>query len=270
MKTLTIVALSLVLSFSLAAEQAAFDNSNCRMHLENIDPELPQSEQIRLDLIEGIWGEKHSTASTLSFHADGSVGRISRNKNGLYTYTVLHWKVEMHSGEPVLYLHDSSQGKDQRFFVEQTCAGINLKDVHTGITSSLSFEETPSSIAANVSRTMVGNWSHSLSVSRLQQVSGLDKEHYKSLKAQVKMEFRPDGSYYQTVECHEAKFKHEDFGRWSISKNGKFLLMESGKDVSGNRCIPIKFLEWDEMVLTQALPAHMATPSKDGFYFNKI
>ena len=90
----------------------------------------------------------------------------------------------------------------------------------------------------------------------------------------LKYHFRADGTYSKILGGAETII--EEKGPWEVSEDSKYLLMRSrslcnGQEVATTQVATIKHLQFDEMVLEQAICVDGVTISAEpqNFYFNK-
>lgn len=243
------------------------DSANCRTYLLEIDPELPQSEQVRIDLLQGQWNT--SDAIQWDFHADGRLYHINTDASGAQELTTSKWDVKMYDAFTVLYIsHDDNPGIE-RYMVEQTCDGVELNNIDDDTNLVLDFEKPDFSTRKKAQSTILGHWENALSPDQIAAIPALNRGGAAPHKARIAFDFMADGSFVQLIHCMEYQITFETRGTWAISKDGKTLLMSDLSQVDKARCIEIQYLELDEMVLRNLVPATAAQNMKKSYYFNK-
>ena len=244
-----------------------FDSAKCRTYLLELDPEMPQSEQVRIDLLQGQW----STASDVQwdFHPDGKLYHINVNKNGDQALTTSKWDVKMYDAFTVLYVSHTNDPGIDRYMVEQTCDGIELSNIDDDTHLVLDFEKPDLAKRKRAERTIIGHWENALSPDQISGIPGLNRGGVAPHKARIAFDFMADGTFTQLIHCMEYQITLETRGTWAISKDGKALLMSELNQVEKERFINIQYLELDEMVLRNLVPASSEPNMKKSFYFNK-
>jgi len=268
MKNLFITIFCLCTALFSSAEQGNFEAiRKCRPHLENVNPELPASQMIRLDLTQGDWSEEDRK---WSFQEDGTAQVVRKTKKGSYTFEAYQWDVKIHEAEPILYLTTLKNAHTQHYFVSQTCDGVSLSNVRNESSIQLNFEDEARLKADAAKRSITGHWENVLNKTQLSLLFPNQEEGLLMIRAKLSFDFNNDGTFSQILDGEKDGILKQSKGKWAVSKDGKFLLLSQLSNGEADRCIPIQYLQLDELVLRQVLPQAGVTESDRGLYFNKL
>ena len=270
MKALLILLLSLMSFGYLSAGQFDdFDSTNCRSNLKKIDPNLPQVEQVRMDLITGSWKSSQSKKANWTFDREGQLHIITQEPDGAYSSVNCNWQVSEQESFTILYISKEGTALNARYFVEQTCDGIELENIDSEEQLNLEFNKPADVMRKQYASMINGHWENTLNSKQIAAIDHFNEVQERPKRATIALDFYSDGTFVQTLECQEAGMNEEERGQWTISKDGRFLLLTSLSGQKENRVIPIRYLELDELVLTQVLPMSEEVAPSQGFYFNK-
>jgi hypothetical protein len=91
------------------------------------------------------------------------------------------------------------------------------------------------------------------------------------VRAKISLDFYEDGSFVQILHSAEKGITQETKGKWILSKDARFLVvdLQDGDGATKSKCLPIQYLEMDELVLSQVLPFQNGLDADSDFYFNK-
>ncbi len=274
MKKHLFISVGLLAIFALAAR--ADQGLRCR-DLPKTAGDTNLSGRITQDLLSGIWTKGATldagldqVEAVVQFSSEGLVDFIERDPSGQYLTKSMHWRVEATGREARLLLEGGRQGR-QIYRVDQTCEGVLLTDVHTS--RRLFLRHNTLSRAAEFNRLqqgLVGSWSNSMYPfdppargGRQERIEG----------AFLTYELHADGTYTKSLGGNQLVVREK--GAWELSKDGRFLLLHTTREVSGRRqqvteIARIKYLQLDELVLEQALEANsqaFCTRRKDFFFY---
>lgn len=273
MKSLfSLILLILFGGFIYAAQLEPFNGDGCRTYLKSINPELHPKEQVRLDLIQGNWQSETQQVIQWEFQEDGTVYLLSQQSDGAVVSIAGNWRLGYEMSATVLYLQNEEDLSSMRYLVEQTCDGIELENVDNEESLSLDYVKAKSAAKPAVLRQIVGHWENTLSQQQVKALPALFTGNSESVvKAKVSLDFFADGSFTQILESRAAGVAHELKGKWMLSKDARFLILDlqAGDGMTESRCLPIQYLELDEMVVSQVLPFKNGVTADTDFYFNK-
>lgn len=270
MKSLCIIILTVFcVSTSYASQLNIFEKEPCRLNFVELNAELAPAEQVRQDLIQGTWKTDEAQVLDWSFQDDGQLFVINKEGNE-YVAKQANWKVEYHRAGAILYLNDLSSDKVLRYFVEQTCDGIELENIDKAERLELDFVKGQEKQYKATLKTISGHWEHSLQSKDLAAIPGLQSnQRTLSNRISVSIDLHEDGSFEQKIICGDKGVQKSVFGQWALSPNAKFLIVYAKGGANEIQCLPIQYLEMDELVLTQILPGDYTIQASKGFYFNK-
>jgi len=272
MKTFVSIILSMITVVAMASQPDGMFTSDCRDAFVANNPEIPVEEQVKTDLVNGQWSQGEDVQ--VYFNEDGTSDWLKRESNGQWSYTQHHWAVENTASGPTLFLQNGDQ-KLHEYRLEPTCEGISL--FSPDYRESIVFGYEPldkNNRSQAVSRSISGEWEHTLTPSQLKELDILDVQNVDHQRARVRLYLSDNGTFSKELLCASANIHIRETGTWKVSRDGQFLLFNDldGKKITNSRCIRVKYLEVDEMVLEQALAfakTGTQTSSKD-FYFNKL
>jgi hypothetical protein len=212
-----------------------------------------------MDLINGNWSGQRGQ---WSFRDDGTAQLVERQASGAYGYQAYRWEVRAHGADPILYLHAENRPTSERFFIEQTCDGVSLTNVEDLSPLGLEYHGE-----ATGERMIIGHWENGLDKDQLQLLLPHLRGDNSLLRAKLSFDFDANGTFVQKIFSHEKGLLDQTRGNWVISKDGTYLLLE---DLKGRRCIPIQYLQLDELVLRQVFPLRGEEAPSRAMYFNKL
>lgn len=255
-----------------AAQLEPVNGDGCRISLQDIDPELHPKEQVRLDLIQGNWQSENQQAIQWEFQEDGTVYLLSKQANGAVSSATGNWRIAYELATAVLYLENGQDRSTMRYLVEQTCDGIELENIDNEEALTLDYVKAKPTVKRAALRQITGHWENTLNQQQIKAIPALYNGDTQSpVKAKVSLDFYEDGSFAQVLESSEKGITHEVKGKWMMSKDARFLILDIqlGDGMIESRCLPIQYLELDEMVVSQLLPFKNGVTADTGFYFNK-
>lgn len=258
----------LTLGYSLP--NPAHSTTNCREYLASIDETLSPAEQIRQDLIQGTWTSSEVGVADWSFQEDGSLLVVRKDGNG-YQVKKASWSVQYYPSATILYLTNFDDRQKLRFLVEQNCAGINLENVDAEETLRLQYQKRGADEYRIVRQSIVGHWEHNLATEIIAQLPVFSASgSTRPVGAKILMDLNSDGTFAQTLFVANQGIRQTQYGKWMLSSNAKFLIVFSQESSEPARCLPIQYLEYDELVLRQLLTTPTLTQEDQGYYFNKM
>ena len=271
MKTFVSIILSMMTVLAMASQPDRMLTADCRDAFGAVNPEIPVEEQVRTDLVSGQWSQGEDVQ--VYFNADGTSDWLVREANGQWSYTQHQWVVENTTSGPTLTLKSTAQVK-QQYRVEPTCEGISLFTPDYRESIVLGYEPLDrNNRSQTVTRSVSGEWEHTLTPAQLQELDILDVQNVDHQRARIRLYLSENGTFSKELLCASANIHIRETGTWKVSRDGQFLLFNDldGNQVTNSRCIRLKYLELDEMVLEQALAfakTGKQTSTQD-FYFNK-
>jgi hypothetical protein len=271
MKTFVSIILSMITVLAMASQPDRIFTSDCRDAFSVNNPEIPVEEQVKTDLVSGQWSQGEDVQ--VYFNEDGTSDWLKRESDGQWSYTQHHWTVEKTANGPTLILQTPAHVQRQ-YFVEPTCDGVSLfsPDYRESITLGYQpFDRNTRS--QEVTRSVYGEWEHTLTPDQLKELDILDVQNMDHQRARVRLYLSKNGTFSKELLCASANIYLRETGTWKVSRDGQFLLFNDldGSRIPNSRCIRVKYLELDEMVLEQALAfakTGKQTSTQD-FYFNK-
>lgn len=258
--------------FIFAAQLEPANGDGCRISLQDINPELHPQEQVRQDLIQGNWQSETQQAIQWEFQEDGTVYLLSQQADGAVSSAAGNWRVAYELATPVLYLENGQDRSTMRYIVEQTCDGIELENIDNEEALTLDYVKTKPTAKSAALRQITGHWENTLNPQQIKAIPALYSGGTPSpVKAKLSLDFYGDGSFAQVLESAEKRIAHEIKGTWMLSKDARFLILDLqlGDGMTESRCLPIQYLELDEMVVSQVLPFENGVTADTDFYFNK-
>jgi len=270
MRTTLSLVLSLMTVLATANQPNATYLTTCRDAYAPVNPEVPLSRQIELDLINGQWEQSNLL---IYFNEDGTSDWLTEHHNGRWTYQEKPWTMSGTADTPLLEVEQENGATDQ-YFIEPTCQGVMLQKTATTEVLQLDFNPASTSRQQQVlQKELSGSWEHLLTPAQVKELDVLDAEDINIHQAKVRLYFTPNGIFTKELICAEANIHIRETGTWKVSRDGQFILLNDlhGIQPEDSRCIRLKYLELDELVLEQAL-AFADTKgalSRQDFYFNK-
>lgn len=279
MKTLATISLTLFLYLSMWAsgQPAPPASFGCRLTFSAPSSALTAVEQVRLDLVSGTW-----QCETVSVYAT-SMHVLQFGENG-YAYWLTgeggapgeclrySWTLVEEKGKVYLYLRNKQT--ERAFSLESTCEGLNLQEQGTATVLAFRFQQAISTDSlARIVKQLTGKWEHSPTAPDIFVEEGLCATREQAISAVFRYSFRPDGTFSKGLHSDELGIDLIDEGRWRLSGDGKYLLLERFEaDAPYVETIQIKYLNLDELVLCQ-IPAFnraVASRASRDLFFNKI
>ncbi len=279
MKTLITISLTLFLYLSVWAtgQPAPPVHSGCRLTLSAPSPALTPIEQVRLDLVSGSWQSESvsvyaKNVHILQFDENGYAYWLTGEQGAPGNCVRYSWALAEKQGVVYLYLRNNQS--ERAFFLESTCDGLNLIEEGTENVLSFKFQQNISTDSlARIIKQLTGKWEHSPMAPDIFVAEGLCATREQAISSVFRYSFRPDGTFSKGLHSDELGIDLIDEGRWRISADGKFLLLERFEaDAPYVEMIQIKYLNLDEMVLCQ-IPAFnraLASAASRDLFFNKI
>ncbi|MBV6427240.1 MAG: hypothetical protein KIPDCIKN_01755 [Haliscomenobacter sp.] len=279
MKTLATISLTLFLYLSMWAsgQPAPPPSSGCRLTFSAPSSALTAIEQVRLDLVSGTWQCENVSVYATSMHI------LQFGENG-YAYWLTgeggapgeclrySWTLAEEKGQLYLYLRNKQTHRT--FTLESTCEGLNLQEQGSATLLAFRFQQAISTDSlARVIKQLTGKWEHSPLAPDIFVEEGLCATREQAISAVFRYSFRPDGTFSKGLHSDELGIDLIDEGRWRLSGDGKYLLLERFEaDAPYVETIQIKYLNLDELVLCQ-IPAFnraVASRASRDLFFNKI
>jgi len=256
---------------AMASQPDEVLHADCRDAFGVNNPEIPVEEQVKTDLVSGQWSQGENVQ--VFFNEDGTSDWLQREASGQWNYTQHRWAVENTSNGPTLILQNGAQAAHQ-YRLEPTCEGISLFSPDYRESIVLGYEPLGgNNRSKSVTRSVAGEWEHTLTPAQLKELDILDIQNVDHQRARVRLYLSENGTFSKELLCASANIHIRETGTWKVSRDGQFLLFNDldGNQVVNSRCIRLKYLELDEMVLEQALAfAKTGTQtSAQDFYFNK-
>lgn len=256
------------LSTGLATPLEIKDTAPCRDYFKELNATLSPVEQVRQDLIQGTWASKEAEVADWSFQDDGTLF-VVRQSGKEYRVEKAAWTVQYHHTAAILYLSDMDHQKELRYLVEQNCDGINLENVDSDELLLLQYQKGSERRYRSVMQTIQGHWEHNLASEVIASLPSFSTSNGPPVKAKILVDLKADGTFAQTLISAAQDIRKTTFGKWVLSPSGKFLIVYALDGSRKIRCLPIQYLEYDELVLSQLLPADYTSTADQGFYFNK-
>lgn len=244
--------------------------ANCRDAYLPASPEVPFSHQIEMDLISGQWEQSNLR---VYFNEDGTSDWLSEKQNGEWSYQEKKWTM---SGTPDMPLLEIKQenGATEQYFVEPTCQGVMLQK--TATTETLQLDYHPMNLPhpqKGLQKELNGSWEHLLSPAQVEELQVLEASNILHQQAWVRLHFSPNGIFTKELIAPDADIHIRETGTWKVSRDGQFILLNNlhGVQRADSRCIRLKYIELDELVLEQPLAFVdvKGTLARQDFYFNK-
>lgn len=273
MKTIHLILLLSLFSLPLLASQSTSTTTDCRLNTLAFTAEVTLVQQIKEDLLNGIWHQQTAVPATLLFAESGVGSFITDCPKGGKEIGGLQWSVTTENGQVILTLTKQTEGI-VRYDVKQTCDGLTLQDISNGQFMTLAYQPVSKATKMlNVQRTLSGEWSSTVYPNTV--IEDLEAESQQQImSAYFTYELSNDGTFVRTFGGHNLKTVSVS-GIWQVSEDGNYIILHlpDGKGGYYNRVAEIKHLAMDELVLDQPfgvselesrLCAEMRT-----FYFNK-
>lgn len=271
MKSLCAIFLSFFcVSISFASPQLeGIKEEPCRSYFEQLDPELSPVEQVRQDFIQGTWRSDLVHIQDWSFQEDGNLFLINK-VGGEYVAEQATWDVQYQRAGTILQIRHLSGQKVLRYFVEQTCQGIDLENIDTEEILRLDYVKGQDQKYQSTNQSIKGHWVHVMQAKNIAAFASLNTQSEGTpVCAKISIDFNEDGTFQETLSCQARGVQEVVNGQWALSPNSQFLIVFAQDGSKKVRCFPIKYLEWDELVLGQILPSHFYASDDTGLYFNK-
>lgn len=268
--------------FSFANTPTNLDpETGCRkISFDLYNKELTLADRFRLDLENGTWLQEVTDIkkATYQFHDYGLVDVLTVTADKQVDFKSLSWKVEILDNLPFLVLSDGASTQRVLFQLEQTCKGMNLKNVFNSTSTELVFQPVYNSKVLNkIKFALSGKWTsitYPFDLTDDLQKCGT----FESMKgAYLEYEFRPDGTFEKRMGADHLQM--EEQGYWELSADGQYLIMhgvsyENPEKIYATTVAELSHVNPGELVLTQALHVSgdfdtlFCTEIKS-FYFNK-
>lgn len=270
MKSLSALILTVFyVSISFATPLVTNDTAPCRDYFKELDVALTPLEQVRQDFIQGSWSTQDANIANWAFQADGTLFVI-RKAGKEYQVEKAAWTVQHHHTATILYLREPDQQTERRYLIEQHCDGINLENIDSEELLQLQYQKGNEQRYKSILASVRGHWEHTLPSEVIASIPAFTATGSSTpVGAKILLDLRADGTFVQTLFCASQAIRETTFGKWVLSPNGQFLIVDAQDDSSQIRCLPIQYLEYDELVLSQLLPAGYTEQMNHSFYFNK-
>ena len=256
-------------SISLASPIEASDTAPCRDYFKSLDVTLSPVDQVRLDLVQGTWASQEADVADWSFQEDGTLF-IVHKVGSLYEVEKATWHLQYHRTAAILFMSDVNSKKQLRYLVEQNCDGINLENVDSSELLLLEYQKGSKQKYASVLQSVQGHWEHNLNTDMITSIPTFTASGSSTpMGAKIMVDLRADGTFAQTLTTTNQGMRKTTYGKWALAPSGKFLIVYVQDGSRKIRCLPIQYLEYDELVLSQLLPADYTQQEDQGFYFNK-
>lgn len=270
MKTTLSLILSMITVLATASQPDFTHLMSCRDAYASTNPEVPVSRQIEIDLVSGQWEQSNLR---VYFNDDGTSDWLTEAQNGEWTYQEKSWTMSGTLDTPLLEVQQEN-GATEQYFIEPTCQGVMLQKTATAETLQLDYHPARSTRKQEgLQNELKGSWEHTLTPAQLDELQVLSADNMRHQQAKVRLHFAPNGIFTKELICPDADIHIRETGTWKVSRDGQFLLLNNlhGIQHEDSRCIRLKYLELDEMVLEQALAFvdTKGTLSRQDFYFNK-
>ena len=270
MKTWIIALGFLTLNWNLQAAEFGERDTKCRLEISNIKLNANFEQQLKEDLLSGIWTKTTETtqgiklATSWQFDASGLVSILKQCRSGVEKFDNRIWHIKVVEEQAFLIFTNTAAQEEKTFQVKQTCEGLNLTNMFTNETSTLLY--TPSRLAKQLkttSNTLIGTWRCLIPPENMPNVKGLFTQY----------ELKADGTLVKMFGTQQMK-TIEQSGFWQVSPNGQYLMMHIGSDNQYTTAIAkINYLAFDELVLGQSVatsePEATYCSDLQSFYFHK-
>lgn len=271
MKTRLSLILSMLHLLAIAGQPGNNSWPTCRDIYSATDPEVPLAQQVTSDLLSGHWTEDDLQ---VFFNEDGTSDWIITAADGTYAYAEKQWTITGTGEHPVLETIDP-EGQKACYALQPTCQGMNL--IPTASSQVIQMNYTPlakSPAFRKREQAVFGTWDHTLTPRQMEELGILDNQDAFPQSAKVRLDFQPDGTFTKELIAPSIDLHIRETGTWKLDRTGAFLLLNNLEGITNrdSRCVAIKYLQLDEMVLQHAL-AFASTDQQteqQEFFFNKI
>lgn len=144
------------------------------------------------------------------------------------------------------------------------CCTTDDTELHNGVDSGKVEDAGETAIQLNIKASMVGTWESTVYPFAIKN----GKKKARKDGAFIQYNFQADGNY--TVEYGDSDDRFQESGHWSISSNGKKIVLRAN-DSNKKQTIMIKYLELDELVLEHAEVERVKSfsPGDKSVFFHK-
>ncbi len=262
---------SLFLGLQLLVSAAV--STDCRHFLATADPELPLSEQVRMDLLNGIWvsgqTQDEATFYFLDFDTDSMADLVGATANGQPGYQRIAWSVANSTDGVELLLFFPGTLHPEAFLIRQHCEGIELTHQVTGARTDLKYlPDNPGQLAVQRRADLTGAWTITLNAKDL-SFETPEQKHIARGVFRITYDFQADGTFIRRLTGADPDLQLETTGAWEISPDGNYLFLSLS--TGGKECALIKYLQTDEMVLQHkiAFSSPNVNIDRESFFLNK-
>lgn len=219
-------------------------------------------ESVKQTLTSGAWQQLdgrfwNGFRLLFEFQENGQAAVLCQQPGEWPAYQRYQWVVSIDQQQTILTL-TSTNGQQLQYLLITTAKGMDLAPINDNRSKiETNFIPALSETAmTQLRRHFIGSWENNL----------LEGDSH-----MVHCEFRADGSYSRTVSGERGQEKVQEYGRWSVSKDGSVLLLIS-QNSNQIECIKIKLIQSDEMVLQETyvkVGAHQQ-PVPKNLYYSKL
>lgn len=198
-------------------------------------------EAVEQTLTSGAWQELdrrfwNGFRLFFEFQENGQAVVLCQQPGEWPAYQRYSWSVSLDQQNTILTL-TSATGQQLLYFLKTTSKGMDLAPINENrsIIETNFIPALSETAMSQLRRHFIGSWENNIR-------EGGDH--------MVHCEFLANGTYRRTVSGETSQEKIQEYGRWSISKDGGILLLMS-QNSNQIECIKIKLIQSDEMVLQE-------------------
>ncbi len=222
-----------------------------------------QKEAIQEHLLQGSWVlQEDGREVFLQFSPLGSVGMVSREKTGLFAKSRARWELQVQDNQLVLQIKMATNHTSTYHFKE-VCPPFILTNQRG---RQLLLDSTEPRTSFNPEQ-FLGYWEHPVSIELLSKIFNCPADALGPSRAILGLDFRPNGTYMLHLYCQQRGLSKTESGTWEVSHDGRFVFLKPG---DGDRCLRVKHLQLDEMVVEHAVPFVDSNMEVMAFYYNKF
>lgn len=170
------------------------------------------------------------------FQENGQAVVLCQQPGEWPAYQRYSWSVTMDQQNTILTL-TNTMGQQLMYLLKTTSKGMDLAPINDNrsIIETNFIPALSETAMTQLRRHFIGSWENNL----------LEGDSH-----MVHCEFHADGTYSRTISGERGQSKNQEYGHWSVSKDGGVLLLIS-QNSNQIECIKIKLIQSDEMVLQE-------------------
>lgn len=277
MKSTLTTCIGLLVSIFIYANQPSnHDSFRCRATYENIDPTLSLVEQLKQDLVSGVWIDETNNAfvkEMITFAPSGQGTWVKEAGHQLYQKQAISWNIEEHANQLFLILNATAK-ESEAYIIAPNCEGIVLSDVENNMVNTFDFvSPTNTAKLMDLREDLVGKWENILPQVKLRAAGNPEIPATTLEGVKVLFNFKANGQFKKSIISNDT-VTFEESGRWEVSGDGDYIYLHcqdnDGKPIT--QAVKIKHFDLDELVLEQPLAIIGQTYCTDNkyFYFQKL